>query len=98
MGSHDVALIKEIQRLNERIEKIEIQLKNLREFRVKAGSLDEPQELSFEGAKTLVNEFLAEMYEINDVVYPSDVAEDLNLDYNLVLEIFEELVKEEKLE
>jgi len=49
-------------------------------------------------AKNLVTEFLAANYEINDIVYPSEVAEALNLDYNLVLKIFGELMKEEKLE
>ena len=49
-------------------------------------------------AKNLVTEFLAANYEINDIFYPSEVAEALNLDYNLVLKIFGELMKEEKLE
>jgi hypothetical protein len=48
-------------------------------------------------AKPLVEEFIRSHLRENECVYPSDVAEGLGLDYELVRRVFAVLEKEEKL-
>lgn len=48
-------------------------------------------------AKPLVEEFIRNHLQKNDCVYPSDVADALELDYELVQQVFAELEKEDKL-
>jgi hypothetical protein len=48
-------------------------------------------------AKPLVEEFLRSFLMRNECVYPSDVADGLGLDYELVRRVFVALEKEDKL-
>ena len=48
-------------------------------------------------AKPLVEEFIRSYLRENECVYPSDVADELGLDYELVMQVFAILEKEEKL-
>ena len=48
-------------------------------------------------AKPLVEEFIRNHLLKNDCVYPSDVADGLGLDYELVRRVFALLEKEDKL-
>lgn len=48
-------------------------------------------------AKPLVEEFIRSYLRENECVYPSDVAEGLGLEYELVRQVFAVLEKEEKL-
>ena len=48
-------------------------------------------------AKPLVEEFIINHLRENKCVYPSDVADGLGLDYELVRQVFVVLEKEEKL-
>ena len=73
-------------------------VKNLLGFDRISLKIKEPRKLPFTEAKDQVEEFIAENFDVNEVVYPSDIAEALNLNYNLVFDILNELKKEEKLE
>ena len=48
-------------------------------------------------AKPLVEEFIRSYLMENECVYPSDVADELGLEYELVRQVFSLLEKEEKL-
>ena len=48
-------------------------------------------------AKPLVEEFIRSYLRENECVYPSDVADELGLEYDLVRQLFAVLEKEEKL-
>ena len=48
-------------------------------------------------AKPLVEEFIRSYLMENDCVYPSDVADGLGFEYELVRQVFAVLEKEEKL-
>jgi hypothetical protein len=48
-------------------------------------------------AKPLVEEFIRSYLRENECVYPSDVADELGLEYDLVRQVFAVLEKEEKL-
>jgi hypothetical protein len=48
-------------------------------------------------AKPLVEEFIRDHLRENECVYPSDVADALGLDYDLVRRVFAVLEKEEKI-
>lgn len=48
-------------------------------------------------AKPLVEEFIRNYLLKNECVYPSDVADELGLDYELVRQVFAVLEKEDKL-
>ena len=48
-------------------------------------------------AKPLVEEFIRNHLLKNECVYPSDVADGIGLDYELVWQVFAVLEKEEKL-
>ena len=50
-----------------------------------------------EKAKPLVEEFIRSYLLENECVYPSDVADGLGLDYELVRQVFAILEREEKL-
>ena len=54
-------------------------------------------ELECVDTKDRIEEFIKSNYNGDDEVYPSDIADSLNLEYNLVLKIFELLKKEGKL-
>lgn len=56
------------------------------------------KEVPFEEAKTMVEKFLQECFKKQETVYPSDVADELGLDYELVRNVIDLLIKEEKLE
>ncbi len=47
--------------------------------------------------KKRIEEFLKNNFNIDNEVYPSDIADSLNLEYNLVVKIFKLLKKEGKL-
>ena len=53
--------------------------------------------MDVEKAKPLVEDFIRNFLLENDCVYPSDVADGLGLEYELVLKVFAVLEKEEKL-
>lgn len=53
--------------------------------------------MNMKQAKPLVEEFIRNHLLKNDCVYPSDVADGLGLDYELVLRVFAVLEKEDKL-
>ena len=48
-------------------------------------------------AKPLVEEFIRNYLRANECVYPSDVADRLGLEYDLVRRVFAVLEKEEKI-
>jgi len=50
-----------------------------------------------EKAKPLVEEFIRSYLKENECVYPSDVADALGLEYDLVRRVFAVLEKEEKI-
>ncbi len=80
------------QRDRQRIESLEREVAELR----KAVGLDRPapRKISRTQAKKEIGAYFAQ--RDGQVVYPSDVAEDLNLDYDLVLTEINELEKESK--
>ncbi|UCC58790.1 MAG: hypothetical protein JSW14_02440 [Candidatus Bathyarchaeum sp.] len=53
--------------------------------------------MDVEKAKPLVEEFIRSYLMENECVYPSDVADGLGLEYELVRQVFAVLEKEEKL-
>jgi predicted ArsR family transcriptional regulator len=53
--------------------------------------------MNVEKAKPLVEEFIRRYLKENECVYPSDVADGLGLEYNLVRRVFAALEKEEKI-
>jgi hypothetical protein len=53
--------------------------------------------MSVKQAKPLVEEFIRSFLRENECVYPSDVADELGLDYELVRQVFVILEKEDKL-
>jgi len=53
--------------------------------------------MDVEAAKPLVEEFIRSYLKENECVYPSDVADALGLEYNLVRRVFAVLEKEEKI-
>ena len=53
------------------------------------------EEITKEEAKTRISECLS---EINEKIYPSEIAEKLHIDYDLCVEIIEELWDEGKIE
>jgi len=55
------------------------------------------KEMTVEEAKPLVEAFLRDYLKTHEHVYPSDVADELGLNYELVREIFAILEKERKL-
>jgi len=55
------------------------------------------EEMTVEEAKPLVETFLRDYMKTHEYVYPSDVADELGLNYELVREIFGILEKEGKL-
>jgi len=57
----------------------------------------EIKEVSFEKAKDMVENFLREHLKENESVYPSDVADELGLKYELVRKVFDMLIHEGKL-
>ncbi|WXG39465.1 MAG: hypothetical protein WED07_01300 [Candidatus Freyarchaeum deiterrae] len=60
--------------------------------------VEEVKDVSFEEAKPMVENFLKEYLKEHETVYPSDVAESLGLDYELVRNVIDTLIKEDKLE
>lgn len=54
-------------------------------------------EMGIEEAKPLVEQYITSHLRRHDQVYPSDVSEALNLDYDLVVEVFNQLESERKL-
>ncbi len=54
------------------------------------------QEISKEDAKVRIKELFDK--HSNENIYPSEVAEKLHIDYDLVLEIVEDLLKEDEIE
>ena len=57
----------------------------------------EAKEMTVEQAKPLVEKFIRDYLGENECVYPSDVADELGLDYELVKEVFCVLEGEEKI-
>jgi hypothetical protein len=55
------------------------------------------EKMDVEEAKPLVEEFIRGFLRENECVYPSDVADGLGLEYNLVRRVFAVLEKEEKI-
>jgi len=55
------------------------------------------KEITLEEAKPLVEKFLEEFLKTHEEVYPSDVADELELEYGLAKKIFDELEKEGKI-
>jgi len=53
--------------------------------------------MDVEEAKPLVEEFIRSYLRENECVYPSDVADGLGLEYDLVRRVFAVLEKEKKL-
>jgi hypothetical protein len=53
--------------------------------------------MNVEEAKPLVEEFIRSYLRENECVYPSDVADRLGLEYDLVRRVFAVLEKEEKI-
>ena len=53
--------------------------------------------MNVEKAKPLIEEFIRSYLRENECVYPSDVADGLGLEYDLVRQVFAVLEKEEKL-
>ena len=111
MSKHDVELITGfrlspdmlvqieglvIEHLDERIQRIvEECVERCLDRRLREST--EARVIPIEEAMPIVEEFVRKQLETSNEVYPSDVAEELGLDYNLVLQVFERLVKEEKL-
>jgi len=58
----------------------------------------ELKEMTVEKAKPLIEAFLKDYMKTHEHVYPSDVADELGLKYELAREIFDVLEKEGKLE
>jgi hypothetical protein len=56
------------------------------------------RKMNVKQAKPLVEEFIRSHLMENECVYPSDVADGLGLDYELVRKVFSVLEKEEKLQ
>ena len=57
----------------------------------------EAKEMTVERARLLVEKFIRNYLKKNECVYPSDVADELGLDYELVREVFRILENEEKI-
>ncbi len=53
--------------------------------------------MNVEKAKPIVEEFIRNYLLENECIYPSDVADGLGLEYELVRQVFAVLEKEEKL-
>ena len=53
--------------------------------------------MKIEKAKPLVENFIRSYLRENDCIYPSDVADGLELEYELVRKVFAVLEKEEKI-
>lgn len=94
-----------LQEIREDISKIKVDLAEIK--KILAQIREEPpitirladaKEVLFEEAKIKVENFLQECFKKQETVYPSDVADELGLDYELVRNIIDMLIKEEKLE
>lgn len=57
----------------------------------------EATEMTVKEAKPLVEKFIRKHLKKHECVYPSDVADNLGLEYGLVMELFDILEKEEKI-
>jgi hypothetical protein len=57
----------------------------------------ETRETTLEEARPLVKDFVEEFLKSHEEVYPSDIADELELEYEVVKKIFDELEKEGKL-
>jgi hypothetical protein len=57
----------------------------------------EAKKMTAEKAKLLIEDFIRNHLKENECVYPSDVADELGLDYELVREVFCILENEEKI-
>ena len=57
----------------------------------------EATEVTVKEAKPLVEKFIRKHLKKHECVYPSDVADNLGLEYSLVMELFNILEKEEKI-
>ncbi len=57
----------------------------------------EATEMTVKEAKPLVEKFIKKHLKTHECVYPSDVADNLRLEYGLVMELFDILEKEEKI-
>lgn len=89
----------EIDALKETVSEIktELKLKVAKRDLTEEIRVVEVKEMTIEEARPLVEEFLRKYLEENKQVYPSDVAEELGLKYELVKEIFDILEKEDRL-
>lgn len=86
-------LYQEISKNKERIRELEDEFTKTNEVRSKIIVV---QEISKEDAKARIKELFDKHSGEN--IYPSEVAEKLQIDYDLVLEIVEDLIKEDEIE
>jgi hypothetical protein len=86
-------LYQEIYRSKERIRELEDEFTKTNEVKSKIIVV---QEISKEDAKLRIKELFDK--HSNENIYPSEVAEKLHIDYDLVLEIVEDLLREDEIE
>jgi len=89
-----------LRKILEIYEEMNLQRRSIEELKgASAGaSFVELEEMTVEKAKSLVEAFARDYMKTHEHVYPSDVADELGLKYELVREVFSILEKEGKLE
>lgn len=92
-----VLLRSEVDALRRTISEIKSDIAQMKQLAVETGVI-ELKGMTVEEAKPLVEDFLRYYMKTHEHVYPSDVADELGLKYELAREIFDILEKEGKLE
>jgi CRISPR/Cas system-associated protein Cas5 (RAMP superfamily) len=87
-------LVKEIHSLRKEIAFLDSRLTQIENS---TATIVEIRDIDIEEAMPLVQKFAEDFLRTHECLYPSDVAEELGLDYGLVREIFAILEKEGKL-
>ncbi|MCJ7630779.1 hypothetical protein MUP77_00010 [Candidatus Bathyarchaeota archaeon] len=87
----------EVNALKATVSEIKTELEGAKRDLAEEIGVVEVKEMTIEEARPLVEEFLRKYLEENKHVYPSDVADELGLKYELVKEIFDILEKEDRL-
>lgn len=92
--SFKAKMVAQLQDLRRKIDIIDSRIRAVEKPSVETIEI---KEMTLEEAKPLVENFLRDHLSEHDDVYPSDVADELGLKYELVREIFSLLEEQEKL-
>ncbi len=95
----DISEIKaDISEIKADISEIKAIITEIREETPVMVRVADSKEVPFEEAKSMVENFLKECFAKQETVYPSEVADELGIDYELVRNVMDRLIREDKLE